>query len=314
MDNISTPSVTVVIPCHNAEKWIYRAITSVLGQTCSNLHVIVVDDGSSDRSLEIIKSFKHRIAWKTGLNKGACYARNRGLALCESDYVLFLDADDYIEKDAIGHWVKAASEAKSDVLLGLFDYERDGFRTSGRPPNSPVSSVSILCQWLEGWFTPPCAVLWRCAFLNSIGGWNERALRRQDSELVVRGLLKGAKVAISNEGRGVYVQHDSPTRVSRRGGRPELQWELCSLRNLWALAQESAKYSTRAAFSVAFYHLAYDAFSEYVDDVGQSALKEARALGLQGHIGSLRHRVLAKIFGLRRKMHLTMAIRRTRRA
>ena len=75
------PSISVIIPCWNAEKWIARAIQSVLDQDYPNKEIIVIDDGSTDGSLEIIKSFGDKIRWETGPNRGACAARNTGLAI-----------------------------------------------------------------------------------------------------------------------------------------------------------------------------------------------------------------------------------------
>jgi len=93
----SPPSVSVVIPCWNAERSIARAINSALNQNYLRRDVIIIDDGSSDRSLGVIRSFGDEVRWETGPNSGACAARNRGLELSNSDYVMFLDADDYIE-------------------------------------------------------------------------------------------------------------------------------------------------------------------------------------------------------------------------
>src|SRR5262249_22564429 len=89
----TAPSISVVIPCWNAERWISRAIKSVLGQDYPNLEIIVIDDGSTDNSLEIVKSFGDKVRWWTGPNRGACVARNTGLAMADCTYVMFLDAD-----------------------------------------------------------------------------------------------------------------------------------------------------------------------------------------------------------------------------
>lgn len=88
--------VSVIIPCYNAERWVAEAIQSCLDQTYSPIEVIVIDDGATDRSLEVIKSFGQRIRWETGPNRGGNCARNRGLALSKGQYVQFLDADDYL--------------------------------------------------------------------------------------------------------------------------------------------------------------------------------------------------------------------------
>ena len=299
-------SITVVIPCWNAEKWISRAIESALAHTWPEKEIIVVDDGSTDGSLDIIRRFDGRIRWDTGPNRGACYARNRGLALSTSDYILFLDADDYINPNTLQHWAATASESFADIIIGPFAYERDNMRRNPeRSIRHPVTTRTILQQWLEGWFTPPCAILWRRSFLGSIGGWDVTAPRNQDGELMLRALILGARVAASHAGLGIYVEHDSDSRISQRSGRAVLAWELESTRNLWKLAQAHGRGDAQAGFSHAFYRVAYESFANHVDDVGWSALEEARALGLKGHLGTTAHRTLASLFGLRAKLRLT---------
>ncbi len=88
--------VSIIIPCYNAERWLNEAIDSCLAQTYRPIEIIVIDDGYTDGSLEIIKSYGDRITYKTGPNKGGNHARNLGFSLCKGSYIQFLDADDYI--------------------------------------------------------------------------------------------------------------------------------------------------------------------------------------------------------------------------
>lgn len=90
------PLISIIIPCWNAECYVGEAIESALAQTYLNVEVIVIDDGSTDSSLEVIKSFGDRIRWETGPNQGGCAARNRGLSLAKGDLIQFLDADDVL--------------------------------------------------------------------------------------------------------------------------------------------------------------------------------------------------------------------------
>lgn len=90
------PLVSIIIPCWNAECYVGEAIESALAQTYPNVEVIVIDDGSTDGSLEVIQSFGERIRWETEPNRGACAARNRGIALARGKLIQFLDADDLL--------------------------------------------------------------------------------------------------------------------------------------------------------------------------------------------------------------------------
>src|SRR5678815_984429 len=95
------PLVSILIPCYNAERWIRQCIESALDQTYPNKEVIVVDDGSKDASLEVIKSFGDRIRWETGPNRGGNAARNRLLQLAKGEWLQYLDADDYLLPEKI---------------------------------------------------------------------------------------------------------------------------------------------------------------------------------------------------------------------
>src|SRR5580692_7261445 len=88
--------VSILIPCFNAEKWVAQAIESALAQTWPKKEVFVVDDGSTDASLEIIRHFDGRVRWETGPNRGGGAARNRLLQLAGGEWLQYLDADDFL--------------------------------------------------------------------------------------------------------------------------------------------------------------------------------------------------------------------------
>lgn len=88
------PLVSVIIPNYNYAKYISEAIKSVLQQTYSNLEVIVVDDGSTDNSLEVLEQFKGKISVLSKTNGGVSSARNFGISVSNGDFICFLDADD----------------------------------------------------------------------------------------------------------------------------------------------------------------------------------------------------------------------------
>jgi len=271
------------------------------------VEVIAIDDGSTDRSFEVIKSFGDEVIAFTGPNRGACTARNHGLELATSELVIFLDADDYLEPNSLVEWVACAVNA--DLVFGPFVYEANGQRVSWERFGSPLSNYSIVSQWLDGQFTPSCSVLWRRSFLRRIGGWNPCVLRNQDGEATIRALLSGARVSISQAGLGVYVGHPNPDRVSKRVGKEAIASQVSSYEGLWTLADPAGKTLTQKSFARGFYRLAYEAFAGGFDDVGEAALSQARALGLRGHPGTLPHSCLSHLLGLRTKLRMTRALR-----
>ena len=88
------PLVTCVIPNFNYARYLRTAIDSALGQTHADLEVIVVDDGSTDGSLDVLRSYANRIRWVSQPNQGVSAARNRGIQEARGDFIGFLDSDD----------------------------------------------------------------------------------------------------------------------------------------------------------------------------------------------------------------------------
>ena len=112
--------VSVIIPVYNVEKYLNKCITSVLNQSYRNIEIILVNDGSTDKSLEICKYFQStdsRVKVVDKKNGGLSSARNIGLKEAIGDYVLFLDSDDYYDDmDGINQLVLSLNKEKVDVL------------------------------------------------------------------------------------------------------------------------------------------------------------------------------------------------------
>lgn len=96
------PKVSIIIPVYNAEKYIGKCLDSILNQTYKNIEVIVVNDGSTDNSEEIIKQYtkneKYNIKYFKNENRGVSFSRNFGVNYAEGDYIFFVDADDYLDE------------------------------------------------------------------------------------------------------------------------------------------------------------------------------------------------------------------------
>src|SRR5215204_6297514 len=101
------PLVSILIPAYNAEPWLADTIDSALAQTWPKKEVIVVDDGSSDRTLQIAKQYDSpNVRIMTQANQGVSVARNTAFANCQGDYIQWLDADDLLEPDKIAKQVQ----------------------------------------------------------------------------------------------------------------------------------------------------------------------------------------------------------------
>lgn len=111
--------VSVIIPVFNMEKYLNKCLSSVLGQTYENLQIIVVNDGSTDGSENICKSYAEkdkRITVITKSNSGISDALNVGLAVSNGEYILFLDSDDYLEKNCIELLMSYTAGSEDEII------------------------------------------------------------------------------------------------------------------------------------------------------------------------------------------------------
>lgn len=114
---MNQPSVSIITPAYNAEKFIKETIKSVLEQTLSDWELIVIDDGSTDDTAKIVKSFlDSRIIFTQQINAGVSSARNKGLELAKGKYITFLDADDILPPRSLEVRIKYL-ESNPDIEL-----------------------------------------------------------------------------------------------------------------------------------------------------------------------------------------------------
>lgn len=98
------PKISIIIPCYNIEEYLPKCIESILTQTFKCFELLLIDDGSNDKTLNICANYQvidDRIRVFSHENKGVSYTRNRGIHLAEGDYIMFIDGDDYVKEDFI---------------------------------------------------------------------------------------------------------------------------------------------------------------------------------------------------------------------
>ncbi|WP_328257513.1 glycosyltransferase family 2 protein [Priestia megaterium] len=114
------PLVSVIIPVYNVEKYLKRCLDSVVGQTYKNLEIVIINDGSTDHSLEIAEKYRdkdNRIVLLSQENRGQANARNNGLSICQGKYVMFVDSDDWLNLDCVKKCVNTAIKNKAEIVI-----------------------------------------------------------------------------------------------------------------------------------------------------------------------------------------------------
>lgn len=148
-----SPTISAVVPCHNAAPYLAAAIGSILGQTCPPHEVIVVDDGSTDDSARIAASYGPPVHVIRQANQGESVARNRGIEAAVGDWIAFLDADDLWVPTKLERQIEAIRGAGQDVVCVYGDLtvfgERVAERTVVRPEYhaGPAALAAMLVDW-----------------------------------------------------------------------------------------------------------------------------------------------------------------------
>ena len=127
--------VAVIIPFYNVERYIDRCLASVVNQTYKNLEIIIVDDGSQDKSINIVNDYINRfnnIILIQKENGGISSARNKALDIANGNYIVFIDSDDYIEDNMIEKLYTDLLNTSSDI--SICNYFLEGSKTTINTP------------------------------------------------------------------------------------------------------------------------------------------------------------------------------------
>lgn len=210
--------VTVIIPFYNAEKYLQEAILSVRNQTYPFIELIMIDDGSTDGSFEIAKSYENEyVILLQQANNGACVARNKGLAKAKGEFVKFLDADDFLYPEAIEKQIKQISDLEdNEIPFGDFDFvDKDGTVFL----QNRFSKKKFLADrpedfFLSNWEILISSPLHRKHLLDLNGGFDEYLSSGQESDLHFRMAVAGVKFIYYPDQIFAYRSHQDKNRIS----------------------------------------------------------------------------------------------------
>lgn len=210
---MNKPLVTVIVAAYNAEDYLQETLATIIAQDYSPLEIIVVDDGSTDGTAEIVKSLGQRVHYRYQQNSGSCAApRNHGLELAKGEFVTFFDADDRMLPGKISRQV-AELEANPDAVLCVGNYRnftgesRSADHFSTCPALGPYleqsQGVSFLlatkeCRdiLIQENFTIASSPLFRTSVVVSEGGFNTDLKACEDFDLIYRTATHGSAVVL----------------------------------------------------------------------------------------------------------------------
>lgn len=212
---MDTPEISVIMPVYNGEKYLNDAIKSILNQTFNDFEFIIINDGSTDKTLEIIQSFADpRIKLINQENKGIIHSLNKGISESRGKYIARMDADDISLPERLEKQYKFLENNPEYGIIGstYFTMNQDGAISGVQPVllHNEDLKKELIFQTVFGHGT----VMMRKNIINALGGYSnsKNALHVEDYELWVR---FAQKTKMANLSDTLYIWRANPEGVSR---------------------------------------------------------------------------------------------------
>ena len=220
------PKISAVIPSYNCEKFLPTAVESVLNQTYQDFELIVVDDGSTDDTKDIVLNYaranKNRIKYIFQNNGGPSAARNTGLRAAQAEYITFLDSDDYWDITFFEKGLKALEDGKCDIVVC------DNYRTElrdGKVVSKVIVRRSDLLDRNSDLFLEflkkdliggPSRTICRKSIFEAIGGYDETLWLYQEWDFWIRFFKMPRKIKLLREVLYYYHVRNDGSNITRR--------------------------------------------------------------------------------------------------
>ena len=228
------PTLSVITPSYNQGAFIEKTILSVIGQPNINLEYIIIDGGSTDDTLEIIKQYEDKISyWVSEPDNGQSDALNKGFAKASGDVVAWINSDDYYEPFVLEHVLEKFNDPNISVINGncmmhYSDSEKTYLDKSGF-----INTSRMLKYWRPYFCPPQPSIFFRREVLQSVGFLDESLNYSMDLDLWLKISLK-YKFTYYNALLSHYLIHDS-SKSGSEGGLEKFvpEWRKVAFKYLW---------------------------------------------------------------------------------
>ena len=212
--------ISVIVAAYNCERYIEKALQSVFSQTLSNKHyeVIVVNDGSTDNTLDILNEYRDKIKLISQPNRGLAAACNRGIGEAKGDYVIRLDADDYLDKELLSSTLKILESMPDYHCVYTDRYEINALDSTKARVNVGKDNIFDMIG---------CGILFRREVFDKIGLY--RDLLFEEYDLMLRFFDNGLHGYYLQEPLYYYVKYEST--MTRQPNYWEGGWK--QLADIW---------------------------------------------------------------------------------
>jgi glycosyltransferase involved in cell wall biosynthesis len=312
--------ISVIIPAYNSARWIGETLTCLKQQTHSELETLVIDDGSTDGTPEIVESVDDpRIRFFCQEKAGACVARNRGLAEARGDFIQYLDADDLLSPDKIERQLDRLIKEPPGTIAtcSWARFRNDDLSTAHFVTEHDWKDYEDPLDWLidcglgrgtmpiHSWLIPRHVA-------EKAGPWNVSLRINQDGEYNARIVLAATRIAFVPEAKA-YYRSGMEGSISRGDSREALEslMDASELISSYMLGRcDDAR--VREAVAGLYRHVSMRAYPRYPDISGEAEVLVRRYGGSKRKPGGGRvFRVLRDVLGWRLAMQLQHRYRST---
>ena len=210
------PDISIIVPIYNAEKYINKCIDSLLNQTKKEIEFILVNDGSTDGTENIIKKYKDkRIKYFKNKNQGIGKTRNFGIEKASGKYIMFLDSDDYLENTACEDLYNKIEKEKADLVVCDFYRDIDGKLEEVIIPSFETTSLKDNKRLLLDINLAPWNKIYKTKLIKDNDIKFIENLKYEDAPFVVDAIKYSKKISKLNKKLNYYVIHSNSETTVR---------------------------------------------------------------------------------------------------
>ena len=304
--------ISVIVPVYNVELYLERCVDSIINQTYNNLEIILVDDGSPDKSGDLCDKLAkkdNRIMVYHKKNGGLSDTRNYGVRNANGEYITFIDSDDYVAKDYIEHLYSMIEEFNADIAAALF-YRTSGDEFTGSM-NNVLPQISVLngkeaCYKLLQGGKYYCPLVIACAKLIRSNLVKENPFpvgkKHEDEATTAKFFINANKVVLSN--REIYAYYQNENSITHSIGNNKNEDAIWSIHHRAEYLESLGEYKlARKAYEFLFNYLARDSvFNCRRCDSDIDSLLKGKKLSLRGEIYRTIHKRSLRLYRILRRL------------
>ena len=219
--NDNLPLVSVVIPCYNHQDYVEKSLKSVIEQTYKNIEIIVIDDGSKDNSVNVLKELQrnNQFILECQENMGVCKTLNKAIGMSKGKYIAILASDDYWDLTKIDKQIKILETSNNSefCFTQALEFDSNTDKNMRIFPKNPLSG-NVLNSVFVRQHVPAGSMMFSKNLFDKINGFDE-SLKEEDWDFVIRSAANTNFISIK-EPLFFYRSHE--TNVMKTRGRKEI--------------------------------------------------------------------------------------------